>query len=265
MSTSDTPSAHGSDPFATLPLTGERTVPGIPGERYWFHRHEAAYAWVANTLLRPGDIVLEAGAGEGYGAELLRLSGAARVIAIDYDPFTVSHIRSRYPHIDAYEGNLVEIATPDDLFTLVVSMQVIEHLWDVRAFLREVARVARPGARVVLSTPNRPVFSPGLARNEKPLNPFHVEEFDAEQLRDLLVECGLTSVQVHGLHHAQRISAFEATNGPIVPRLVELDPQDMTDWPADLSEIVVHCTAADFAITDDTDDAHDLIVVATAP
>ena len=251
------------DPFAELPLTGERTVPGIPGERYWFHRHEAAYAWVANTLLRPGDIVLEAGAGEGYGAELLRLSGAGRVIAIDYDATAVSHMRSRYPAIDAYEGNLVTIATPGSLFDLVVSLQVVEHLWDVRTFLLECARVAKPGARIVISTPNRPVFSPGLNRHEKPLNPFHVEEFDAEQLRELLGESGFVGVNVHGLHHAQRLSAFESSNGPIVPRLVQLDPQDVDTWPTDLAEIVLHSTAADFVINEDVTSAHDLIAVAT--
>lgn len=264
MSTTDGTSDPTADPFAELPLTGERTVPGIPGERYWFHRHEAAYAWVANALLRDGDDVLEAGAGEGYGAELLRLSGAGRVLAIDYDGLAVSHMRSRYPQIDAYQGNLIDIATPADMFDLVVSLQVVEHLWDVPTFLGECLRVTKPGARIVLSTPNRPVFSPGLERGEKPLNPFHVEEFDAEQLHDLLADAGFASITVHGLHHAQRLQAFEAANGPIVPRLVELDAHDMTNWPADLAELVLHCTAADFVITDDVTSAHDLVAVATA-
>ena len=43
----------------------------------------------------------------------------------------------------------------------------------------------------MVSTPNRPVFSPGLGRGEKPTNPFHVEELDAEQLHDLLAAAGL--------------------------------------------------------------------------
>jgi len=42
-----------------LPLTGERTVPGIPEENYWFRRHEAAYLALARHCV--GATVLEAG------------------------------------------------------------------------------------------------------------------------------------------------------------------------------------------------------------
>ena len=61
-----------------LPLTGERTVPGIPEENYWFRRHEVAY----RELLTYGAdaVVLEAGCGEGYGADLLATM-ARRVVA----------------------------------------------------------------------------------------------------------------------------------------------------------------------------------------
>lgn len=245
-----------------LPLTGERTVPGIPGERYWFHRHEAAYVWTVEHQLLPSDIVVEAGAGEGYGAELIRISGAARVIALDYDESAVAHMQRTYPHLNAVRANLIDLPAADESANLVVSLQVIEHLWDVRTFLSECRRVLQPGGRLVISTPNRPVFSPGLARNEKPLNPFHVEEFDATQLAELVSAAGFVGVSVHGLHHAQRIAAFEATNGPLVPRLVQLDAHDMTAWPSDFADLVYATTAADFDITDDLDGAHDLIATA---
>jgi SAM-dependent methyltransferase len=249
-------------PHEPLPLTGERTVPGIPGERYWFHRHEAAYVWTVLHHLLPSDIVVEAGAGEGYGAELLRISGAARVIALDYDESAIAHMQRAYPHLEAVRANLIDIPVADETANLVVSLQVIEHLWDVRTFLSECRRVLQPGGRLVISTPNRKVFSPGLARNEKPLNPFHVEEFDAEQLTELVTAAGFAAVRVHGLHHAQRIAAFEATSGPLVPRLVELDMHDMTTWPSDIADLVYATTAADFDITTDVDGAHDLIVTA---
>ena len=48
-----------------LPLTGERTVPGIAREQYWFARHEVVYRWLAARCA--GASVLEAGSGEGYG------------------------------------------------------------------------------------------------------------------------------------------------------------------------------------------------------
>src|SRR5512133_814219 len=67
------------DPSAVHPslaLTGERTLPGIPTENYWFRRHEAAYDAVVPFC--PGAVVLEAGCGEGYGAD--RLAAAARSV-----------------------------------------------------------------------------------------------------------------------------------------------------------------------------------------
>jgi len=81
----------------TLPLTGERTAPGIWHENYWFARHDAAYRWITTELsmnhslpmkhslpAERADRVLDAGCGEGYGAELLRLAGAASVTGLDY-------------------------------------------------------------------------------------------------------------------------------------------------------------------------------------
>ena len=57
-----------------LPLTGERTVPGLAEENYWFRRHEVVYERLAQRCA--GRDVLEAGCGEGYGAEPDRRRGA---------------------------------------------------------------------------------------------------------------------------------------------------------------------------------------------
>ena len=52
-----------------LILTGERTLPGIPEENYWFQRHVVAYRDAAERVA--GMDVLDAGCGEGYGASIL--------------------------------------------------------------------------------------------------------------------------------------------------------------------------------------------------
>ena len=54
-------SVHG--PSADLPLTGERTVPGLAEENYWFRRHEVVYRRLAQRCVDRE--VLEAGCGEG--------------------------------------------------------------------------------------------------------------------------------------------------------------------------------------------------------
>src|SRR6187455_3130555 len=103
-------------------LTGERTVPGIARENYWFRRHLVVYEALAP---RCRGVVLEAGCGEGYGADLLA-GGATRVLG---------HVGRRYPRVAAARANLVALPVRDGVLDAVVSLQVIEHLWDQERFL----------------------------------------------------------------------------------------------------------------------------------
>ena len=233
----------------TLPLTGERTAPGIWHENYWFARHEAAYRWVAGLAFGAAR-VLDAGCGEGYGAELLRTSLGSTVHGLDYDRTTLEHLRRTYPAIGCVQGNLVQQGLRDDSYDLVVSMQTIEHLWDQPAFVGECARVLRPGGTLVLSTPNRLTFPPG--------NWYHTRELTAAELVDL-VEPHLEVEQINGLRHGARLTAWEDEHGSCVTAQLDADPHA---WSSALQELVRATTYADFVIGEVGDEALDLIVVA---
>ncbi len=199
--------------------------------------------------------LIEAGCGEGYGADLLRAAGA-QVIAVDYDDSVVAHVRQRYPRVQTMSANLVDLPLRSATADVLVSLLVIEHLWNLSDFWSEVRRVVGPGGWIVVSTPNRVTFSPGVQRGEKPTNPFHVEEFDADQLHTMLTDAGFTQVRVLGLRHGSRLS-----DSDIVARQIDAILAD--DWPADLDEAVARVTVTDFeidAVAADTD--LDLIVVA---
>jgi SAM-dependent methyltransferase len=241
-----------------LPATGERTAPGLPREEYWFARHLAAYEWCAGQIA-PEGILIDAGAGEGYGIDLLR--GRLR-IAIDYDAATCAHIHDHYLDVAAVRANLIALPLPTGSVDAVVTLQVLEHMWDPLAFLREVRRIVTAGGRVLLSTPNRLTFSPGLARGEKPTNPFHVEEYDAQQVYALLHHAGFSDIAVHGLHHGDRLRAWEAQRGSIVAAQVAALTTD--DWPQELHAMVSSVTPADFVHMADVDSAEDLIAVGIA-
>ena len=236
-----------------LPLTGERTVPGIERENYWFRRHEAVYDWIVQQNVT-GTLV-EAGSGEGYGAELLRSAGA-QVVAVDYDEAAITHLRNRYPGVAGIRANLVDLPLPNDSVDHLVSLQVIEHLWDLPEFFREAHRVLRPGGQIVVSTPNRLTFSPGLERGEKPTNPFHVEEFDSGQIAPLLTEAGFTEARTFGLFTGPKLAECEASRGSIVQRQVDAILAD--DWSADLLADVAAVAASDFEVRaiDHSDDNH---------
>ena len=130
-------SAHDS-----LALTGERTVPGVAEENYWFRRHEVVYRRLAGRCA--GRDVLEAGCGEGYGADLIA-DVAGSVIGLDYDELTVAHVRARYPRVDVRHGNLAALPLPDGSVDVVVNFQVIEHLWDQPQFVAECLQGAAAG------------------------------------------------------------------------------------------------------------------------
>src|SRR6201993_5554100 len=94
---------------AVLTLTGERTIPDLDIENYWFRRHQVVYQRLAPRCA--GRDVLEAGCGEGYGADLI--AGVARsVVALDYDEITVAHVRACYPRVDVRHGNLASLPLP---------------------------------------------------------------------------------------------------------------------------------------------------------
>lgn len=262
------------DPLAP---TGERTVPGLAREQYFFARHEAVYRWITREFAArlEGTVVVDAGSGEGYGADVLAAAGPSVTIALEYDEAACRHSSRTYPDIQVVHTNLSALPLRPRSVDLVVSLQVIEHLWDLRGFLQQVSTVLVPGGAFIASTPNRPVFSPGLGRGERPINPFHVEEFDDEQLRALMSDVARphhteslleeawveeSTVEVWGLHHGPRLLSWEADHGSIMDAQFSAMTED--SWSRDLEDFIAGIDADDFVISPDSAGAQDLIVIA---
>lgn len=234
-------------------LTGERTLPGIPDENYWFRRHEAAYRALLPFVR--GARVLEAGAGEGYGAELLR-SVASTVHALDYDAAAVSHLGRRYPALSATRGDLQHLPYADGAFDVVANLQTIEHLHDQAGFVAECARVLRPAGTLLVTTPNRLTFTTG---RDAPLNPFHTRELSAAELADLLAP-RFEVTRTWGVRHGRRLRRAEAEVGPLVDAQLSRSP---TDWAPQVRTVVHGVRANDFdVVAGDVDTSLDLVAVA---
>jgi SAM-dependent methyltransferase len=182
-----------------LELTGERTLPDVPEENYWFRRHLAVYEWIAERVggLRVADLAC----GEGYGSDVLA-AAAAEVVGVDANPEAHEHAAARYrrPNL-RFERALVEdFAGPCDA---LVFLQTIEHVQDPGALL---GRLAAAAPLAYISTPNRlTLASPGAERSA---NPWHVREYDAAEYRALL-EPHFPGVELLGLHHARRLRLHE--------------------------------------------------------
>jgi len=246
-----------------LPLTGERTVPGLAEENYWFRRHEVVYQQLAPRCA--GRDVLEAGCGEGYGADLIA-GIARRVTGLDYDESAVAHVRARYPRVDMHHGNLAELPLADESVDVVVNFQVIEHLWDQGKFVGECRRVLHPGGVLLMSTPNRITFSPG---RDTPLNPFHTRELNAQELTELLVDAGFAVEAMLGVFHGPRLVELDARyGGSIIDAQIARAVAD-APWPDDLLADVAALITDDFELTDarvrDIDESLDLVAIAVRP
>lgn len=251
---------------AVLTLTGERTIPDLEIENYWFRRHEVVYERLAPRCA--GRDVLEAGCGEGYGADLIA-TVARRVIALDYDEAAVAHVRGRYSRVEAMQANLAELPLPDESVDVVVNFQVIEHLWDQPQFIRECARVLRPAGLLMVSTPNRITFSPG---RDTPVNPFHTRELNADELSELLVDGGFRDVAMLGLFHGPRLREMDNRHGgSLIDAQIARAVAD-APWPPELAADVAAVTTADFDLVGasagrglgghEIDDSLDLIAIA---
>ncbi len=164
------------DPSA-LEYTGERMVPERANART-FWEHVGRYRFAARFAR--GKRVLDIACGEGYGAAALARAGASSVVGVDLSSEACAHARHKYG-LDARPGDALAIPLPDRSIDLLVSFETIEHVADPAAFLEECARVLVPEGTLIVSTPNRPVYSAEGAHN-----PFHQVETDEREFEALL-------------------------------------------------------------------------------
>jgi SAM-dependent methyltransferase len=182
-----------------LELTGERTLPDVPAENYWYRRHLAVYEWIAGRIA--GQSVADLACGEGYGSAVLARA-ASDVIGVDANPEAFDHARLRYdlPNLRFERGLVEEFAEPRDA---IVFLQTIEHIHEPERLLAAIARTA-PTAYV--STPNRLTLAPSGA--EKSDNPWHLREYTAAEYRELLAP-HFGEVELLGVYHAGKLRAHE--------------------------------------------------------
>lgn len=126
-------------------------------------RGEPSYVWRAGQQRRLDMIaqaaekridglILENGCGVGMYVEKLSAFGG-RVIGLEYDLERAVEAGIRSKEIINAAGEAIPL--PDSTFDLILSHEVIEHVQDDLAAVREMIRVLKPGGRVALFCPNR--------------------------------------------------------------------------------------------------------------
>jgi SAM-dependent methyltransferase len=121
-------------------------------ERHWWYRgrRRVINAQLERLDLPRGGAVLDAGCGSGRTMDELGRWG--QVAGFDFNELGVRHARAR-GHSDVRQARVEEIPWPDGSFDLITCLDVIEHTPDDVASLRELRRVARPGATLLVTVP----------------------------------------------------------------------------------------------------------------
>ncbi|MFO7279272.1 MAG: methyltransferase domain-containing protein [Thermoanaerobacterales bacterium] len=168
--------------------------------------------------LRAGDRLLDLGCGAGRHAfEALRRG--ARVTALDYDEGELKDVTAMAAAMHdagdlpasarsgAVRADATRLPFPDACFDRIIAAEVLEHIDDDVAAVRELVRVLRPGGTIAATVP---AFLPERicwALSDEYHAPFvpggHVRIYTAAELRTRLSAAGVepyASHKMHGLH-----------------------------------------------------------------
>jgi ubiquinone/menaquinone biosynthesis C-methylase UbiE len=164
---------------------GERFAPE-PGQEAPMMEQFSRLDFVSERLDFSEKTVLDCGCGTGYSlAYIASRFPTADCVGIDPGEGAIDYAANRYPSMKYVVMNGLDLAFPTASFDSVLSFEVLEHLSrsEHQRYLSEMTRVLRPGGTLVMSTPNRDVFSLGHAES---LNPYHLSELTLSEMRRLL-------------------------------------------------------------------------------
>jgi SAM-dependent methyltransferase len=209
--------------------------------------------------VRPGDLVLDAGAGFGRHAfELARLG--ANVVALDYAADEVITTRGTFGamveageipverYVAALQGDATRLPFDDASFDRVITSEVLEHIQDDVAAISELVRVLRPGGTFACTVPTWFPEKINWMLSDEYHAPKsvggHVRIYTETELRAKLRTAGL---EVAGSHHAHALHSpywwLKCAVGPrnddhpLVQRYRRLLEWEITEQPGALKVV----------------------------
>lgn len=176
--------------------------------------------------------LLDVGCGSG---ELLRLAtdrGMGNVFGVDGVQDALRQSQDAPGEIHIVDLNASGLPFPDDKFDAVTCLEVLEHLYAPQQTLAEIARVTRPGGRVLLSVPNpfgyaaRLRLLSGHNISDPATIGGHIKFFKREDLQKMCISCGLNVIRVWGAPYPTAHRKY----GPLADFMVQRWPDLFATW-----------------------------------
>lgn len=195
-----------------LSHAAEERLGNEPTSELW-GEHRARYRFAIAQGLA-GHRVLDVACGAGFGSAMLQAAGA-RVVAMDLDPAAVLEARQTAASLPLVRADALHLPLGSRSVDAVVSFETLEHVPDASKLVHELSRVLCPEGQAIVSTPNLAFGSP----ERHTQNPYHVREFTAPELRELL-SASFREVTLYGqwVHPAYRYVPYLLVRSTRQPR-----------------------------------------------
>ncbi|HET7746101.1 MAG TPA: class I SAM-dependent methyltransferase [Vicinamibacteria bacterium] len=173
-----------------------------PAEPFLFELHAAMLRLLDGLFARhiaAGSRVLDAGCGRSLFTEI-RPEWPFTIVAADVDLDLIRSRKQAFPQVRWAVGDAHPLPFREATFDALFAGELVEHLPDPAAGVAEFARVLRPGATLILTTPNRRRLANVVDRSERPYSPDHLSELAYDEVRALLAGRGFEVLSATGLH-----------------------------------------------------------------
>jgi 2-polyprenyl-3-methyl-5-hydroxy-6-metoxy-1,4-benzoquinol methylase len=193
--------------FSTTEITSHEIASDNPIHQRLF------FAYYQASQIISGE-VLEIGCGVGRGLEII-LQKCQNYTALDKNEKLIALLQEKYPQHRFITHHIPPLASlEDESFDFVVTFQVIEHISQDDFFVKEIYRVLKKNGKLVISTPN---IKQSLTRN-----PWHIREYTAEQLKNLLSKY-FGSVEAYGVAGNEKVMQYHEANRLAVAKFKKWD------------------------------------------